>query len=187
MPPGSVVLGGERQGIKVEGFEFGNSPASYSPEVCRGKTVVITTTNGTRGILASQEADRVLIGSFSNLGATVAAISAAKKPIHVVCSGTDGLVSFEDTLLAGAIVAAVKSIASPANDSALIALWTWLDAKTRMEDEAGDLASFLALGRGGRRVREIGQGEDVKDVARVDQWPLVAELRREPLRIVRVD
>src|SRR5689334_21797386 len=61
LPPGTAITGGERGGLPIDGFDFGNSPASFTREVCEGKTLVMTTTNGTRAILASLEADRVLI------------------------------------------------------------------------------------------------------------------------------
>ncbi|MCA1685091.1 MAG: 2-phosphosulfolactate phosphatase [Planctomycetia bacterium] len=108
LPEGSAVLGGERQGLPIEGFDLGNSPDSYTEDVCRGRTVVMTTTNGTRAILASLDADRVLVASFGNLAATVRELKAQTRPVHIVCSGTNGRVSYEDALLAGAIVRHVR-------------------------------------------------------------------------------
>ncbi len=104
-PPGSVILGGEREGLPIEGFDLGNSPAAYTEAVCRDRTVVMTTTNGTRAILASLTAERVLVAAFPNLSATVAAVAAEDRarPVHVVCSGTDGHISLEDSFLAGAL------------------------------------------------------------------------------------
>src|SRR5688572_15843482 len=61
---GSAVLAGERVGVPIEGFDLGNSPSEFTPEVCRGKTLVMTTTNGTRAILACLGAERVLVGAF---------------------------------------------------------------------------------------------------------------------------
>src|SRR5580698_2421565 len=70
LPEGSALLAGERQGLPIEGFDLGNSPGDCTPENCSGKTLVMTTTNGTRAILASLEAERVYIASFGNLRAT---------------------------------------------------------------------------------------------------------------------
>ena len=70
LPPGSALLAGERGGVPIAGFDLGNSPGEFTPEACRGKTLVMTTTNGTRAILASLEAERVYIASFANLRAT---------------------------------------------------------------------------------------------------------------------
>src|SRR5206468_1019984 len=70
LPRGSAILAGERRGEPIEGFDMGNSPSSCTPELCSGKTMVMTTTNGTRAILACLEADRVVIAAFVNLKAT---------------------------------------------------------------------------------------------------------------------
>jgi len=184
---GTALLGGERQGLPIEGFDLGNSPGSYTPEVCRGKTLVMTTTNGTRAVLASLEADRVLVAAFANLAATLATLRIETRPIHVVCAGTDGLVSLEDTLLAGAIVAGLSAKSSATDDGGLIALAAWRRAEARIAGDSPGLADLLAEGRGGRRVREIGLAPDVLDASRVDRFPFTAELRRDPLRIVAAD
>ena len=190
LPGGTALLGGERGGLPIEGFDYGNSPASYTPEVCRGKTLVMTTTNGTRAILASLEADRVLIAAFSNIKATVATLSstpseAARPPIHLVCSGTDGLVSYEDTLLAGLAVSMLGELgAGPANDQALIARSAWLDVEFG-HDKSRPLAAILARGVGGQRVTSLGLAADIVEASRADRFDFAAELRRDPLRIVR--
>jgi 2-phosphosulfolactate phosphatase len=187
-PKGSVILGGERQGLPIEGFDVGNSPSSYTPEVCAGKTLVMTTTNGTRAIHASLAADRVLIAAFPNLAATNALAAGFDGPVHVVCAGTDGQVSYEDTLLAGAIVEAQAETGRRAgNDSAAIAVGFWFQKSDEMVGQPADhLAVILSGGRGGRRVREIGLARDIDDAAHVDAFDFAAELRREPLRIERL-
>lgn len=107
LPEGTALLVGERQGLPIPGFDLGNSPGDFTPEVCEGKTLVMTTTNGTRAILASLEAERVYIASFGNLRATSTELSVQflkkdhKHPVHIICAGTDGHISLEDSLLAG--------------------------------------------------------------------------------------
>jgi 2-phosphosulfolactate phosphatase len=204
LPPGTAILGGERGGVQIEGFDLGNSPASYTPEVCGGKTVVMTTTNGTRAILASLEAERILVAAFVNLQATVQELAleflkAHGRAVHLVCSGTEGFISLEDTLLAGAITAGVRAQVDEvtlANDEALIAHNYWLGTehtlyRTREHRAARDfewmkaaLARFLESGRGGHNVIRNRLSADFPDVADVDRFALVAQLQRDPLRIV---
>ncbi len=74
LPAGTALLAGERLGLPIPGFALGNSPADFTAEACAGKTLVMTTTNGTRAILSSLEARRVYIASFANLTATVDAM-----------------------------------------------------------------------------------------------------------------
>ena len=165
----------------------------------------MTTTNGTRAILASVAADRVLIAGFVNLKATVDALEADGRPVHIVCSGTDGLISLEDTMLAGALAHELdtrgweSTVGDPtiparrditvdddgilANDQAEIAASLWRETEA-MIDEGYTLADALGDGRGGRRVRSLGLDADLMDAARIDRFPFAAELLRDPLRIV---
>ena len=119
----------------------------------RGKTLVMTTTNGTRAILASLDADRVYIASFGNLRATADELSVQflKKdhghPVHIVCRGTEGHISLEDSLLAGALTGKITELSLPqspeakrlGNDEALIVLSQWLEVERFLEE-----ASFVA-------------------------------------------
>lgn len=192
LPDGSALLAGERQGLPIAGFDLGNSPGAYTPEVCRGKTLVMTTTNGTRAILASLEADHVFVAAFPNLLATAHAVNEDPREVHVVCSGTDGWISLEDAILAGALACDVAITRRPetlnrafGNDEAEIVSRLWGHVPLGADPTDTDLADTLALGRGGRRVREIGLAADIHDASRIDRFPLVAELRRDPLRVVR--
>jgi 2-phosphosulfolactate phosphatase len=198
LPPGMAILGGERGGLPIPGFDLGNSPGDFTFEVCHGKTVVMTTTNGTRAILASLEAERVYIASFANLKSTAdeLTVQLLKKdhghPIHIVCAGTEGFISLEDSLLAGALTKRLAEAMVPrypererlGNDEALIVLSQWLEVELFLEQRP--LWKLLQLGRGGRNVTRIGLEEDIKAAAKVDCSPIIAELVRHPLRIVRV-
>lgn len=192
LPPGSALLGGERGGLLIEGFDRGNSPADYTPDVCQGKTLVMTTTNGTRAILASRDAERVLIAAFGNLGAVADELTrtAGGRPIHLVCAGTEGFISLEDSLLAGALTCRLLdcSVARGAveeesfgNDAAVISALQWLGAESQRESVP--LSRLLAVGRGGHNVRRIGLEPDIEAAAQVDRFAILGELRRDPLRI----
>src|SRR3954463_3827431 len=156
-PPGEALLAGERQGLPIDGFDLGNSPASFTPQVCRGKTLVMTTTNGTRAILASLDAQRVVIGAFANFAATVQLLHVQERDAHIICAGTDGLVSYEDTLLAGAFAQHLKDMgAELSNDEAEIAAGVWSKIHNSLWLRSGDrdaesnpLVRYLARGRGG--------------------------------------
>jgi 2-phosphosulfolactate phosphatase len=196
LPPGEALLAGERQGLPIAGFDLGNSPRSCTPDVCRGKTLVMTTTNGTRAILACLEADRVVIGAFPNFAATAQLLHSDPRRIHIVCAGTDGFVSYEDSLLAGAFARHFKDMGGTLmNDEAEIVsgLWSKIDEAIwfRTGDpgvEATPLARYLARGRGGRRVSELGLGDDIDAAAQLNSFEHhhALELRRDPLRIVVV-
>jgi 2-phosphosulfolactate phosphatase len=198
LPPGTAISGGERGGLPIPGFDLGNSPGEYNREVCEGKTLVMTTTNGTRAILASLEAERVYIASFLNLKATAEEllVQFLKKDhghsVHIVCAGTEGFISLEDSLLAGALMMELadwKISGHPkgkrlGNDEAFIGLCQWLEAVRYLKRRR--LWKLLYLGRGGRNLVRIGLEKDIKVAAEVDRFPIVAELSRDPLRIVKV-
>ena len=175
--PGQAVLGGERGGKRIEGFDFGNSPLEYTPAAVGEKTLVFTTTNGTRAMLRCAQARRILIAGFVNFSAVCREL-ADEEQIEIVCSGTDGHVTREDTLLAGAIVEDCRRSqidAMVCNDQAEIAADAW---RTAVGALAGrdPLAAALRESRGGRNLIEIGQENDIDLAAQIDRFDIVPEL-----------
>src|SRR5438105_72035 len=104
MRAGRVLLGGERGGTPLPGFDLGNSPREYTAKLCHGNTLVLTTSNGTRALLRTVEAERVILAGFVNYSAVCEQLRHDQRPIHIVCAGTEGEVALEDALLAGALV-----------------------------------------------------------------------------------
>ena len=97
------IVGAEREGMPVEGFDFGNSPFSYMGENIKNQTIVITTTNGTQAIEAAKDAHQILIGSFLNINSLCKYLQAQQKPILLLCSGWKNKFNLEDALFAGAV------------------------------------------------------------------------------------
>lgn len=106
--PGPILLGGEREALPIEGFDYGNSPLDYIPAVVQNKSLVMTTSNGTRAIKGSVGASKILIASFLNVKAVTDKI-ASEKDLVVVCSGSNDLFTIEDALCAGMIVSKIAS------------------------------------------------------------------------------
>lgn len=100
----AALFAGERQSIKIAGFDFGNSPFEFSPNKVRNQTIIMTTTNGTKAIKSTENAYATLIGSFINAAAVCQQARKYRKDIVIVCAGTDQLFSLEDTLCAGLLV-----------------------------------------------------------------------------------
>jgi 2-phosphosulfolactate phosphatase len=200
LPRGSALLAGERKGLAILGFDLGNSPGEMTRETCKGKTLVMTTTNGTRAILASLDAERVYVASFANLRATTDEISVQflkkdhRHPIHIICAGTDGRISLEDSLLAGALASNAADVSEfiPGsrvatlfgNDEALMVVCQWLEVERYLQKRS--LSALLALGRGGQSVGRVGLDADIEAASLFNLFPLVAELCRDPVRIVAV-
>ena len=96
------MVGAERDGNIVDGFDFGNSPFSYMDERIKGKSIVLTTTNGTKAITIAKEAEGILIGSFLNLNALADFLIEDGKSVLIQCAGWKNRFNLEDTLFAGA-------------------------------------------------------------------------------------
>jgi 2-phosphosulfolactate phosphatase len=177
---GKVLLGGERGGVPLPGFDVGNSPREYTAARCKGATVVLTTTNGTRALLRAAEAERVLVAAFVNYSAVCEQLRADARPVHIVCSGTEGEVSLEDTLLAGAFVDFLCEAGNEVklNDAARLA-WDCFENHGRVLDGA------LAVGAGGERLRSLGYDADIRDAAHVDRFAIAPELDRDTLSVRR--
>lgn len=177
LPAGKVLLGGERGGRPLPGFDLGNSPREYTPRRCKGTTLVLTTSNGTRAILRAAEAERVLVAAFVNYSAVCEQICLDPRPLHIVCAGNDGEPCLEDTLLAGALVDFLcEETEVRLNDSARLA-WDCFENHGRI------LAGALEVSNGGTGLRALGCADDIAAAAEVDRFALVPELRRDPLRL----
>jgi 2-phosphosulfolactate phosphatase len=182
LPPEEVRLGGERGGLPIEGFDLGNSPAEYTSAAVGGRTVVFTTTNGTRTMMQCREAARVLVGAFVNRAAIFRAITGSDA-IHLLCAGTRGEITREDVLFAGSLIFELVE-RLPAgyelNDQAVIALDAWQAAVASLGLEnkpahAG-LAELLKETRGGRNLKAIGLDADIEHASAVDRHNIVPEL-----------
>ena len=177
MPAGKVILAGERRGEKIDGFDRGNSPREFTAANCRGCTLVLTTSNGTKALVRAAEADRVLLAGFVNFSAVCEQLQADARPIHILCAGSEGEPSLEDALLAGAFVEHLcDDFELILNDSARLA-WDSFETNGHV------LRSALDLGRGGQRLLELGFDADISVAAEIDTLTLVPELRRDPLRV----
>jgi len=186
---GEALLGGERGGLPIEGFDLGNSPSEYTAETVAGKTVIFTTTNGTKALAACDGAKRVFIGSLVNRMAIVTALD-DEPAIHLVCAGTRGEISREDLLAAGAMVDRLTvggAMRRELNDSAMLARDAWrgaigADFNTRTSAEWQTmLLPILLQTAGGRNLRHIGLEADVAWTARLDAINGVARLDADGL------
>lgn len=97
------LVGAERDGLAIEGFDFGNSPFGYMSDRIKGKTVVITTTNGTQALNMARNAHSVVIGAFTNFTPLCSWLTKQNRNVLLLCSGWKNRFNLEDTLFAGAV------------------------------------------------------------------------------------
>lgn len=176
-----TLLGGERGGRQIPGFDLGNSPAEYTRSAVAGKSVIFTTTNGTRAMLQCRAARQVFIGAFVNFSALCREL-AEEQEISIVCAGTDGQVTREDTLFAGALVDDLARKGAALNDQAEIAADAWRTAVRLLTDRP--LGMTLRESRGGRNLIEIGQENDIDLAAQIDKFDFAPRLNLSTWRIL---
>ncbi|MGF1656141.1 MAG: 2-phosphosulfolactate phosphatase [Verrucomicrobiales bacterium] len=164
------LLAGERGGEPLPGFDLGNSPSDFSPERVQGASIVWTTTNGSRALVAAGSADKVWLGGLVNVAA-LAQVLQVEQPrcLWLFCAGTGNKVAWEDVLGAGALVRALSK--TPMNWRAKTArlLYTW---------QKDRLASFMASTRNGRALMSSGRESDVALCAELNGSNVVPELRQ---------
>lgn len=179
---GDVLLAGERDGVLIgasltggKPFNLGNSPREFTAARVCGKSIVMTTTNGTRALKACGHANRVFVASFLNLGATALAIRNCRpSALLVVCSGTFEQAAYEDVLGAGALCDALWDLFPDLHtDSAQIAREIYLNSRN-------DLTQAMAHSRNGRRLLSRPElHDDVAFCLRTDSFGLTAELLKD--------
>jgi 2-phosphosulfolactate phosphatase len=177
------LLGGERDGVRIGGFDLGNSPDEYSPETVAGRTIVFTTTNGTRAMNQCHTARRVLVGSFVNLSAVCKELVGSEAR-HLVCAGTQDRITREDVLCAGAIADRLLVMGAVdengLNDQARIARDAWRQTMYgRDEPDSGSietLARTLRDSQGGRNLIALKLDRDIGAAAQMDRFRIVPEL-----------
>jgi 2-phosphosulfolactate phosphatase len=141
------ITAAERNGLKMPGFDLDNSPFSYMDPVLNGKKICVTTTNGTKAILQSAHARKVIIGSFLNLKTVADYLFIRGLDVVLLCAGWKGQVNAEDTLFAGALVSYLKESFAIGNDSALMARDLYELQKGRMLDFLRESSHFQRLNR----------------------------------------
>jgi 2-phosphosulfolactate phosphatase len=121
----------------------------------------------------------VVVAAFVNFSAVCEQLRIDSRPVHIVCAGTEGEVSLEDTLLAGAVVDVLSDVGEVRlNDAARLA-WDCFENHGRC------LPGALEVGAGGERLRSLGYDADIRAAADVDRFAIAPELRRDPLRVER--
>jgi 2-phosphosulfolactate phosphatase len=158
----------ERDGEVIEGFELGNSPFGYMNSKVKGKTIAISTTNGTQAIEASRKASKILVGSFLNLDVLCEYLASQKKDVILVCAGWKNKFNLEDTIFAGAVVnkLTTESGFEITCDSAIASNHLYIIAKD-------DLFEFLSNSSHRNRLAKLDLERDIKYCLTPNQCPVI--------------
>jgi len=168
------LLAAERNGEVVAGFDFGNSPFSYTKEKVAGKTIVLTTTNGTHALQRSIRAKKIIIGSFLNLTSVCNWLKDQQENVLLVCAGWKNNFNLEDTLFAGAVVEQLKSAGFILDDAAIAANDLFHTGKD-------DISAYLKKTSHSERLKALGIEADIAFCLQVDLTTAIPVLQGEKL------
>jgi len=174
----SYYTAGERDGKKVEGFDFGNSPFEYMHPDLKGKKIAFTTTNGTQAIARAAGAKDIVIGSFLNLTAVTNYLRLSSTNILIVCSGWKGKVNLEDTIFAGALVERLNGDFDYACDAPIMAQRLYAEAK-------GNLKEFLKDSSHIRRLKRLNIEKDIDFCLTEDRYDVVPVIRQDAITVIK--
>jgi 2-phosphosulfolactate phosphatase len=168
------LLAAERNGEVVAGFDFGNSPFSYTKEKVSGKSVVLTTTNGTHALHLSRKAKKIVIGSFLNLTSLCNWLKTQNESILLVCAGWKNNFNLEDTLFAGAVVEQLKEHGYTLDDPAIA-------ANDLFQIGKNDISQYLSKTSHGERLKKLGIEKDIAFCLQTDLTTAIPILDGEKL------
>jgi 2-phosphosulfolactate phosphatase len=180
-----VLLAGEKDCVRIPGFHLGNSPLEMTERAVRGKTIIVTTSNGTRAFLACQGASAVYPAAAVNLSSAAEKAREALESDHqvlIVCAGRENAFALDDAYCAGRLAAAVLGDHKPRrglNDAAIACL----DLVRRYRDK---WERPLAYSRAGRELIRLGFGDDVREASRMDAYPVLPHFHERRVSLVTV-
>jgi len=170
-PTGEYLLCAERNAIRVDGFNLGNSPFEYDPETVSGKDLIYSSTNCSKALIASYEADRVLVGTFNNISAVMESVGMVNR-VFLICAGKMGRFALEDTVCAGMFVNEFLRDTShevALNDASRV-------AKLLFDFYHRDILKLLRESAHGNYLLTLGLDRDLEFVGQVDSERIVPEL-----------
>lgn len=182
----NILAGGERGGLRVEGFSLSNSPGDYAPHIVRRKTIAMTTTNGTAALNRCKTAHRVFTAGFVNYSATCELLQQATRNVAILCSGTRNKITREDVIVAGAIAHELfQSGEWTLDDQALLAVDVWQAVMARLR--AGEsLAHEIGNSIGGRNLTRLDYAHDIEIASQIDKFDFACELDLNDWKIRKV-
>ena len=164
-----VLLCGEREGVKIEGFDLGNSPAEYESKVVKDKALIFCSTNGSKAMLKGSQGALCLVGGLINLSEILRFILREEKELTIICSGSAGKFSFEDAVAGGKYISDLEKKLGrelDKNDGARAALYLF-------RREEADLYSALRNSFHGKYLVTLGFEADIREAAKLDSVPVV--------------
>lgn len=173
---GKALLGGERQAKRIDGFDFSNSPLEFTRENVEGKTIIMSTTNGTRALTLSSDADTILIAAMLNAKAIAKKLIKINKDIIIINAGTNGAFSIDDFICGGYIISEIeKSTSCDLTDIAKVA--------KDIYDENSDVKEYIKNATHYEVLKSLNLEADIEYCCKKDLFELVAIFKDNKIEI----
>ena len=173
------IIAAERDGVKLDFADVGNSPYHFTRELVEGRTIAYSTTNGTHTIRLAAQCHSVAIGAFTNISALCHWLEAGKRDVFLLCAGWKGRFSLEDSVFAGAVTQKLINTGKFTTicDSALAAMDLWSLAKP-------DLMGYMKKVAQNERLRKINSANAIPYCLELDLTDMVPVYQDGVLRVV---
>ena len=166
----NIIKCGERNALKIDGFDLGNSPLEFTKEKVFGKDIYMSTTNGTKAVENSLSAEKIIICSFLNIKSVSKKLLEYKKDVVIVCAGTNGKFSLDDTLCAGLIIKEMQKHTEIQMNDVLL-------AAVRISESHEDIKDILKGSTHYERLLSLGFEKDMEHIFSLNKYSIVTEYK----------
>ena len=174
-----ILLGGERDGKMIQGFNLGNSPAEYSEEKVKGKSIIFSSTNGSQAIERARYAHALFVCGFINISAVAEMLRSLSNDFIIVCSGSDGKFSIEDSVCAGMLLHKLADghpVDLTLSDAAHAVVLLY-------KAHSRNILKMIKGSEHGRYLSHIGFADDLRLCADVDSIPILPQMVGSVIRL----
>ena len=178
-PREAILLGGERESKKIQGFDLGNSPGEYTSEKVRGRKLILTTTNGTKAFHLVASGREILVGSFFNIGAIARRCLDLDKDLLIFPSGDEGDFSLEDTVCGGMLV----DLIAKTGQKPISLTDASYSAQTLYRRFETNLLEAFHLSRHGNELMKRGFGDDLAYCAQIGMTDIVPQFKDGVIKV----
>lgn len=166
----NIIKCGERNALKIDGFDLGNSPLEFTKEKILGKDIYMSTTNGTKAVENSLSAEKIIICSFLNVKSVSEKLLEYKKDVVIVCAGTNGKFSLDDTLCAGLIIKEMQKHTEIQMNDVLL-------AAVRISESHENIKDILKGSTHYERLLSLGFEKDMEHIFSLNKYSIVPEYK----------
>ncbi len=177
---GHNILAGERNSKKLDGFELGNSPVEFVPEIVEGMSIIFLSTNGSKAIVKAKFAENLLISTFLNLLATSKKLLEIGKDFEILCAGNSGFFCMEDTIFAGKLIREIQKI------NPELELTDSAKTSIILSDVYGDdIYQMLTETEHGKELVNLGLESDFEIISRVNSIDIVPIYESGSIKVLK--